>query len=187
MTFDSEFFDDPTARYVLIALIAISLVALWPTWITFQRLRFSQRYLLLISLMLVVCAGMVALGVWLPFRVWSNQNGVAQLDFLIDFVLMGVMPFVILALAAYVIDHLTDKPSAAVLVTAGCLATAIMPIGFAIAAAGPLKVPCKIEFNVVEASTDGKTQGQQEEPAPELMREDKAKDDSRFVARCLWT
>ncbi len=180
MAFDFDFFDDPTARYALLALIAIALVALWPTWITLQRLRFSKYGLLLIPLMLIACAGMVALGVWLPFLVWSNQSGVVRLDFLIDFVLMGMMPFVILALAAYVIDHLTDKPSAAVLVTAGCLATAIMPIGFAIAAAGPLKNSCAIEFKIKEEFTEEKPQGsesQQEQPAAEPSEEN-AKENS---------
>lgn len=137
---------------ILILTIIGGLLALFPGWLLFQKAYFISRWrFLTVSCGLLLTALLAAGAFWLPFYLDAGKQ-VARYETLIDLMVYGVSPLVLVALLGYVVDFLWETPGRALLAAAACFAIAALPILYYVYAP---KMHQRFEIEIVEPDGPG--------------------------------
>ncbi len=137
---------------VLIVAILVGLVAIYPAWLLCQKAFFQSEWrAATVVACLTVPILIVAPFFYLPFWIYQDQE-VKPSDMFTDFVLYGACPVLLIALIAYVMDHLNERPQRAVVAGAACLAIAMLPILYYFFAD---RMFADMGITLLQATTDG--------------------------------
>lgn len=106
------------------------LAAIAPGWLLSTHLYFGARWPILAVLLIVLVTGLLAtLGFYVPFLV-DNGKEVKPLETLIDLLIYSVAPLGLIALIAYVLDHIHERPTMVLIACSACFAISALPVAY---------------------------------------------------------
>ena len=113
---------------VLVPAMAVGLIAAYPGWLMLQKVYFTAKWQIPSALLCLLLAGGFAYSFFhLPF--WLAQGKQVQAyDMFVDMIIYAACPLGLIALIAYVLDHLSERTMRSVVCGAACLAIAALPI-----------------------------------------------------------
>lgn len=113
---------------VLVPAMVVGLIAAYPGWLMLQKVYFTAKWQIPSVLLCLLLAGGFAYGFFhLPF--WLAQGKqVEAYDTFVDLIIYAACPLGLIALFAYVLDHLSERTMRSVVCGAACLAIAALPI-----------------------------------------------------------
>lgn len=115
---------------ITIPAILIGLLALYPGWLMCQKAYFMARWRWLVVALSILLPLVFAVPMfYLPFLLAKGKQ-VKDIDMFTDFVTLGICPLLLVALIAYVMDHLSERLGRSLVSGTTCIAIALLPIAY---------------------------------------------------------
>ena len=118
-----------SVNIVLATVLLLTLIAVWLGYRLAHQGFFCNRSPILALLLCIICtAAFAGGGLSLPFYLHQG-NQVTEQNLVVDLMLFGLAPLIMIALVGYAMDHLMERPSMLMIGAAACFAMPVIPVG----------------------------------------------------------